>query len=316
MATDLKTFVWDLYKNLREELKSLQSLRAQVTGFKITFVGAAIGLIGANLDDVPRLLLVVPAFAAIFFDLLIHSYSYSIKRTGVYCREHLEPILRDAYAFPSVHYLWEEFMITPEAGKNVSLLGNLGITMLVVVLAIGVLVTPFVLSISAPLLAVLILLLVYDVWGLYKPTTLGKYPTFRSPRPAVAILITKCTEAVLLARRAVEPAKGMWDIPGGFVEPGESAEQTVVREAREETGLEVRVTGFLGSLPDVYGETTLPTLNLCFTAEVAGGDMRPQSDVESLDWFPVDRPPADMAFKHQHQMLQWLREQSTAGCRP
>ena len=316
MATDLKTFVWDLYKNLREELISLQSRRAQVTGFKITFVVAAITLIGANLDEIPRLLLVAPAFAAICFDVLIHSYSYSIKRTGFYCWTHLEPILREGYAFPNERYLWEEFMHTQEAGKNVSLFGNLGITILVALPALFVLVTPFVFRISAPLLAVLIVLLVYDVWALYQPTAIGKYASFRSPRPAVAILITKCTGVVLLARRAVEPAKGMWDIPGGFVEPGESAEQTVVREAREETGLEVRVTAFLGSLPDVYGEAMLPTLNLCFTAEVAGGDMQAQSDVASLEWFSVDSPPAEMAFNHQHQMLEWLRQQSTAGCRP
>src|SRR6266849_8161058 len=71
---------------------------------------------------------------------------------------------------------------------------------------------------------------------------------YQNPRPCVTILILE-ERRVLLARRAVEPAKGMWDIPGGFIETGESAEEAVVREALEETVLHVRVTAYLGSLP-------------------------------------------------------------------
>jgi ADP-ribose pyrophosphatase YjhB (NUDIX family) len=130
---------------------------------------------------------------------------------------------------------------------------------------------------------------------------------YDNPKPAVAILIAQ-SDQLLLARRGIEPAKGMWDIPGGFIEKGESAEGAVIREALEETSLHVRVTGFLGSVPDVYGDRSEPTLNLCFTAEVVGGILCAQSDVEALAWFAAERMPSRMAFEHQHQMLQWYRE--------
>ena len=87
---------WDLFVELRKELVALQGIRARVIGFKITLVSAGVGIIVANLKGgVPPALLVVPAFAAMFFDLLMHSYSFSIKRTGYYCRKHLEPLIRD-----------------------------------------------------------------------------------------------------------------------------------------------------------------------------------------------------------------------------
>jgi len=129
---------------------------------------------------------------------------------------------------------------------------------------------------------------------------------YQNPRPCVTILIVD-ERRVLLARRGVEPAKGMWDIPGGFIESGESAEQAVVREALEETALHVQVREYLGSLPDVYGHRGIPTLNLCFLVEIVSGGLRAQSDVAELRWFEIDRLPARRAFAHQHQMLQWIR---------
>jgi len=129
---------------------------------------------------------------------------------------------------------------------------------------------------------------------------------YNNPKPCVAILILEGNK-VLLAQRAIEPAKGMWDIPGGFIEASESAEDAVIREALEETNLHIQVTGFLGSLPDVYGDRKLPTLNLCFTAEVKYGKLKPQSDVMSLEWVSLDNLPQQMAFAHQYKILDWCR---------
>ena len=313
MATDLRQFAWDLYSELRKELVSLQTIRSHVIGFKITFVGAGVALIAANLSSLPQQLFLVPGFAAIFFDLLVHSYSYSIKRTGFYCRWHLEPILRQGYSFPGKHPMWEEFMALPDAGKNVSVLGNLGITALAIVPAVVVLLRSSGWTTSLPLLLVLAALFLYDVYALLTPVRFNSlkraYRSILSPRPAVAVLITRGS-SVLLARRAVEPRKGKLDIIGGFVDPGESAEEAAKREVKEETGLELDLGSlrYLGSLPDTYGQTNLATLNLGFSVEIAEGEPKPDSDVKALLWWPIDDPPEEMAFQHQYQMLKWLRD--------
>ena len=145
-----------------------------VIGFKITFVSAGVGLIVANLKDgAPPSLLVMPAFAAIFFDLLIHSYSYSIKRTGYYCRTRLEPVIRTEDGCPTE--LWEGFMASKKAGRNVAFWGNLGITLLTVVLGvIGLFVCPLRPLVSVPLCICLAALLPYDIWTFYKPRRFSK----------------------------------------------------------------------------------------------------------------------------------------------
>jgi mutator protein MutT len=130
---------------------------------------------------------------------------------------------------------------------------------------------------------------------------------YQNPKACVAILITSHGK-LLLARRGIEPAKGAWDIPGGFVEAGESAEEAVVREALEETILQVRVTEYLGSVPDVYGARQTPTLNLCYLADVVSGEPAPQSDVEALVWFSMTELPKGMAFPHQTQVIALLQE--------
>lgn len=105
--------------------------------------------------------LIVPAFAAIFFDFLIQSYSFSIKRIGRYCRENLEPIM-----FPKnvgVSFVsWEQFLSSPENRQSYSTIGNLGITLLAVIPAIAVLFSPFRLAVSLPILFALIGFLAID----------------------------------------------------------------------------------------------------------------------------------------------------------
>jgi ADP-ribose pyrophosphatase YjhB (NUDIX family) len=138
------------------------------------------------------------------------------------------------------------------------------------------------------------------------------FTDYQNPKACVAILITQGSK-VLLARRGIEPKKGQWDIPGGFADAGESLEETVIREALEETTLRVRVKEYLGSIPDVYGPRATPTVNLCFLVEVLEGEPQPKSDVESLVWFSLDELPEKMAFAHQQQVLQLLKEKLKLG---
>lgn len=136
---------------------------------------------------------------------------------------------------------------------------------------------------------------------------------YGNPKPCVAVLIERKAR-LLLGRRGVDPAKGTWDIPGGFVEPGESAEETVAREVLEETGLHLSEITYLGSIADTYAEASgrrVPTLNLCFAATPSDGPARAASDVDELCWFPPDALPDALAFSHQRKLLDaWRRNPS------
>ncbi len=103
-------------------------------------------------------------------------------------------------------------------------------------------------------------------------------------------------------RRAIEPFKGCWDIPGGFIEEGEHPLDGVRRELREETGLEVEPLEFIGAWMDRYGGdgTAEATLNLYWSARVVGGDPRAADDVDELGWFDPDElpPPEELAFEN------------------
>ena len=107
---------------------------------------------------------------------------------------------------------------------------------------------------------------------------------------AVACLIFNDEGKLLLTRRAVEPAKGMLDLPGGFVEPMESAESAVIREITEELGVTVTETAYLGSFPNeyIFSGFSVFTVDLAFVCKVDDlSVIVPADDVASVEyWFP------------------------------
>jgi ADP-ribose pyrophosphatase YjhB (NUDIX family)/predicted GIY-YIG superfamily endonuclease len=130
---------------------------------------------------------------------------------------------------------------------------------------------------------------------------------YRNAKPCAGALIVR-DERVLLLRRAIEPARGCWDIPGGFLEEDEAPQAGVIREVREETGLAVEGLELLGFYLDRYGERGDYCLNIYFVARPAEGDV--QIDAESSDWawFGVDDWPEDLAFAHERTVLaDWAR---------
>jgi ADP-ribose pyrophosphatase YjhB (NUDIX family) len=120
---------------------------------------------------------------------------------------------------------------------------------------------------------------------------------------------------VLLVRRAREPWRGYWDMPGGFCEPEEYPAATAIREVREEVGLEVELTGYLGAWPDVYGPPGSPdadkaTLNIYYTARAVGGEEGTGDPTETLEigWFGPEELPPNLAFpRHIGPVLEAWR---------
>jgi 8-oxo-dGTP diphosphatase len=114
---------------------------------------------------------------------------------------------------------------------------------------------------------------------------------------------------VLLVRRAFAPARGLWDVPGGFIEPGETAEQAARREAREELGVTVRLERVLGIYPGVYGPERRPSLNIYYVARMRGDGsaVRAGDDAAASAWFPLGALPRRMAFRNNQDAVQQLK---------
>lgn len=165
---------WDLMLDLRKEMVEAQKLRAQIIGFKITFLSTGAGLIIATLGKVPNIVWAIPALAAIFFDLLINNYSFGIDRIAFYCRKYLEPSLKQSYQGLQDIPLWEEFVDSTQYKQKLSFIGNFGITLLTVVVAIVALFMPFQGLLSIALLILLIGLLVHDFNTFIRPKRLDR----------------------------------------------------------------------------------------------------------------------------------------------
>ena len=130
---------------------------------------------------------------------------------------------------------------------------------------------------------------------------------WRNAKPCAGALIVR-DGRVLLARRAVDPRRGAWDVVGGFLEPDEDPAEGARREVAEETGLTARLTRLLGFFPDTYGDDGTYTLNIYFEADVGDDVPVARSDVAELAWFAPDELPEDLAFPHEHALLaRWRR---------
>ena len=127
---------------------------------------------------------------------------------------------------------------------------------------------------------------------------------YRNPVPAVDIIIEYLDQGLVLIERK-KPPYG-WALPGGFVEYGESLEEAAVREAREETGLEVRLLGQFHTYSDPDRD---PRQHVITTVYVARGAGTPQAadDVGALDVFYPENLPEKLAFDHSLILRDYLK---------
>jgi NAD+ diphosphatase len=110
--------------------------------------------------------------------------------------------------------------------------------------------------------------------------------------PAIMALVRRGRE--LLLARSPHFAPGMYSALAGFVEPGETLEQTLVREVREEVGIEVANVRYFASQPWPFPHS----LMIAFNADYAGGEITPEpGEIEAAEWFTLDRLPQALPSK-------------------
>ena len=116
-----------------------------------------------------------------------------------------------------------------------------------------------------------------------------------------AVISPSATErdTVLLTKRTVEPFKNHWCFPGGHIDSGETAEEAVVREASEETGLAMQSPAFLGYCDEIFPEFNFHAIVLMFYG-TAQGELRPEpGEVSEIAWFKLSEARnLNLAFNH------------------
>lgn len=124
---------------------------------------------------------------------------------------------------------------------------------------------------------------------------------FLNPAPGAAVIVWRGDRLCLVQRR-FPPREGRWTLPTGFQEWGEDIEATAVREAREETGLDVRLTGLFAVHSGVLPPDQ-PVTVVFFTAEEAGGELRAADDAADAGFYALDQLPGPIAFATHRKVL-------------
>ncbi|MFX1606685.1 MAG: NUDIX hydrolase [Promethearchaeota archaeon] len=137
-----------------------------------------------------------------------------------------------------------------------------------------------------------------------------RYP--QHPIPGVGVIVVG-SQGVLLARRDKDPAKGLWSVPGGGVELGETQEACAIREVAEETGVKCEVLDFVSTVDlitrDSSGEIEYHFLLNHFLARAITEKTRPETDDGEVGWFHPDSLPEDMADQRIIDLIQSVREE-------
>jgi ADP-ribose pyrophosphatase YjhB (NUDIX family) len=125
----------------------------------------------------------------------------------------------------------------------------------------------------------------------------------KNPIPAVDLIIEiEGKGLVLIERRNPPPG---WALPGGFVEVGESLEQAAVREAKEETCLDVELLGQFHTYSDPHRDPRMHCISTVFVAR-ATGTPKAEDDAKSVALYPKDQLPEVLAFDHRKILNDYL----------
>ncbi len=137
---------------------------------------------------------------------------------------------------------------------------------------------------------------------------------YANPCSATAAFIVNDRDEMLVVRRAKEPAKGTLDLPGGFVDMGETVEEGMVREIKEETGLDVDHIQYLFSSPNVYVYSGMGvhTLDMDFLVRVHSDSLAVSAadDAAEAFWLPINEVnPADFGLTSiRNAVIRFLSE--------
>lgn len=148
--------------------------------------------------------------------------------------------------------------------------------------------------------------------GVIRPTCPACGWVYYAKNATGAALLVVEGDAVLLVQRAHEPFLGQWMLPAGFVEYGEFAEESAVREAEEETSLQVELLGLWGFYFGTDDPRNVAHLAV-YAARRVGGQLQAGDDAVDARFFHRDEIPAEIAFRtHQRALADWRADPGRA----
>lgn len=138
------------------------------------------------------------------------------------------------------------------------------------------------------------------------------FVVYRNPVPTSSALFIEKGN-ILLTKRAIDPQKGFWDLPGGFIEEGESPERALRREMKEELGVEIAIGKLFDIVMDWYlfQEVKFSTLNLYYFAVLRSKKLIPGDDISEAKWFSLENPPKNLSSSNNRIILSRLKKLST-----
>jgi len=125
-----------------------------------------------------------------------------------------------------------------------------------------------------------------------------------NPLLAVDAIIRRGDGKVALIQRKYEPHG--WAIPGGIVDEGESCEDAVVREAKEETSLDVRIVGQLHTYSDPARDPRKHVVSVVFVCDIIGGEPKAADDAIAIEFFDDFELPDALCFDHSTILMDYF----------
>jgi 8-oxo-dGTP diphosphatase len=128
---------------------------------------------------------------------------------------------------------------------------------------------------------------------------------YQNPVPAVGVILIE-DNRVLLVQRKYEPRKGGWTLPAGFMEYDEHVEECAVREMKEETNLDVELTGVFNAYT-AMDDPRVRVVLVLYMGRRIGGQLEAGDDAVDTRFFPIDELPQPIAFKAHVQALAEIK---------
>lgn len=148
--------------------------------------------------------------------------------------------------------------------------------------------------------------------------TKQRHDKHKNPVPAVDFIITNDDNSkILLVKRKKEPFKGALSIPGGFMNEGETTDDAMAREAKEETSLVIKSIAILAVYSDPQRDPRMHTISVTFTSKIVQGNEKARHDAAALQWVNIEAEldkligSNQLAFDHSKivsHSKKWMNE--------